>query len=56
MKLFRFLKYESEINKARNFHKSFPEYSVTPLVNLDNLSEKLGVGSIFLKDESYNLD
>ena len=43
----------SEINKARNFHKSFPEYSVTPLVNLDKLSEKLGVADIFLKDESY---
>ena len=43
----------SEINKARNFHKSFPEYSVTPLVNLDKLSEKLGVANIFLKDESY---
>lgn len=42
-----------EINKARNFHKSFPEYSVTPLVNLENLSEKLGLSGIFLKDESY---
>lgn len=42
-----------EINKARNFHKSFPEYSVTPLVNLENLSGKLGLGGIFLKDESY---
>ncbi|MDZ5035510.1 diaminopropionate ammonia-lyase, partial [Clostridium perfringens] len=42
-----------EINKARNFHKSFPEYSVTPLVNLENLSEKLGLGGIYLKDESY---
>lgn len=42
-----------EINKARNFHRSFPEYSITPLVNLDNLSKKLGLGGIFLKDESY---
>ncbi len=42
-----------EINKARNFHKSFPEYSVTPLVNLGNLSERLGLSGIFLKDESY---
>lgn len=42
-----------EINKARNFHKSFPEYSVTPLVNLDILSKRLGLGGIFLKDESY---
>ncbi len=42
-----------EINKVRNFHKSFPEYSVTPLVNLENLSKRLGVGGIYLKDESY---
>ncbi len=42
-----------EINKVRNFHKSFPEYSVTPLVNLDNLSKRLGVSGIYLKDESY---
>ena len=42
-----------EINKARNFHKSFPEYSVTPLVNLENLSERLGLGGVYLKDESY---
>ncbi|WP_288221375.1 diaminopropionate ammonia-lyase [uncultured Clostridium sp.] len=42
-----------EINKVRNFHKSFPEYSVTPLVNLENLSKRIGVGGIYLKDESY---
>ena len=42
-----------EINKARNFHKSFPEYSVTPLVNLDNLRKNLGLSGLFLKDESY---
>jgi diaminopropionate ammonia-lyase len=42
-----------EINKARNFHKSFPEYSVTPLVNLENLSKRLGLKGIYLKDESY---
>ncbi|MED4206909.1 diaminopropionate ammonia-lyase [Neobacillus mesonae] len=39
--------------KVRNFHKSFPEYKVTPLHSLDELSEKLGVGSIWVKDESY---
>ena len=43
----------NEITKARNFHKSFPEYTVTPLVNLENLSEKLGLKGIYLKDESY---
>lgn len=41
------------INKVRKFHKSFPEYKVTPLHNLDNLANYLGVKSIFLKDESY---
>lgn len=41
------------INKVRNFHRSFPEYEVTPLHKLDNLAKHLGVKNIFLKDESY---
>lgn len=41
------------ISKVRKFHKSFPEYKVTPLHKLDNLAKYLGVESIFLKDESY---
>lgn len=41
------------INKVRNFHRSFPEYEVTPLHKLDNLAKHLGVKDIFLKDESY---
>lgn len=44
---------EKEIEKARRFHKSFPQYTKTPLVSLDNLAEKLGVGGIYIKDESY---
>lgn len=39
--------------KAQKFHKSFPEYSVTPLVDLKNLANTLGVASIRVKDESY---
>ena len=39
--------------KARVFHKSFPEYAVTPLANLSNLATYLGVKSIHVKDESY---
>ena len=39
--------------KARAFHSSFPEYAITPLVNLKNLSNELGVKSIYIKDESY---
>ena len=39
--------------KVRAFHQSFPEYSVTPLVNLSHLAQELGVASIHVKDESY---
>ncbi|MGL4392441.1 MAG: diaminopropionate ammonia-lyase [Fusobacteriaceae bacterium] len=42
-----------EVTKARKFHESFPEYSVTPLANLKNLAKALGLGGIFVKDESY---
>ncbi|WP_026574619.1 diaminopropionate ammonia-lyase [Bacillus sp. UNC438CL73TsuS30] len=41
------------IKKVRNFHKSFPEYKVTPLHSLEELSKQLGVSNIWVKDESY---
>jgi diaminopropionate ammonia-lyase len=39
--------------KVRDFHKSFPEYKVTPLHRLDKLAKQLGVSDIWVKDESY---
>ncbi len=39
--------------KALTFHRSFPEYKITPLVSLENLAGLLGVKSIHVKDESY---
>mgnify|MGYP003320064061 CR=1 FL=1 len=39
--------------KVNAFHKSFPEYSVTPLRELKNLAADLGVKSIYVKDESF---
>ena len=41
------------INKVRDFHKSFPQYSATPLAALDNLASELGIGGIYVKDESH---
>ncbi|WP_222119379.1 hypothetical protein [Siminovitchia fortis] len=41
------------VEKVRNFHKSFPEYKVTPLHSLDKLSKQFGVSNIWVKDESY---
>ena len=38
--------------KVNDFHRSFPEYCVTPLADLKNLAAFLGVKSIFVKDES----
>ncbi|MDA8442490.1 MAG: diaminopropionate ammonia-lyase [Peptococcaceae bacterium] len=43
----------SEIAKARNFHASFPQYQPTPLRSLKHLAKILGVGGIYVKDESY---
>ena len=41
------------IKQAREFHKSFPQYSITPLAKLDGMAEGLGLGGLFVKDESY---
>lgn len=35
------------------FHQSFPEYELTPLVDLKGLAEHLGIENIWIKDESY---
>lgn len=43
----------SEIKKARTFHESFPQYSETPLARLDHMAEYLGLGEVYVKDESY---
>ena len=42
-----------EVKKARAFHASFPQYSVTPLADLRRMAEYLGVGGIYVKNESY---
>lgn len=41
------------VASAQVFHSSFKEYEETPLVELKNLAELLGVKNIFIKDESY---
>ena len=41
------------VAKARFFHTSFPQYSITPLARLDGMAKYLGLGGLFVKDESY---
>lgn len=38
---------------VNNFHKSFDIYEKTPLVDLKNLAEEIGLRKFFVKDESY---
>ena len=36
----------------RAFHKTFPQYSETPLAHLPETAALLGLGDVFIKDES----
>lgn len=38
---------------VQRFHKTFPEYAMTPLVDLKDLAGELGVRQIYVKDESF---
>ena len=44
---------QGNVAKAQAFHRSFPQYSVTPLARLDGMARRLGLGSLCVKDESY---
>ena len=42
--------------KIRSFHRQLPGYRMSPLKGLSNLAAKLGLGGIWVKDESARLD
>ncbi|MBQ2752215.1 MAG: diaminopropionate ammonia-lyase, partial [Oscillospiraceae bacterium] len=44
---------KSETDKARAFHRSFPQYDSTPLHNLKNAAAEMGIAGLYVKDESY---
>ena len=43
----------NNVNQARAFFRSFPQYAVTPLARLDGLAGRLGLGGLYVKDESH---
>lgn len=47
-----FLNLESA-KKVQSFHSSFPVYKETPLVELKHTAKSMGLGNIYIKDESY---
>ena len=44
---------KEEVTKARNFHRSFPQYRETPLCDLRGMASLLGLGRVAVKDESF---
>ncbi len=44
---------QGEAQRALRFHRTFPEYAPTPLHTLPGLAHDLGVGQLFVKDESH---
>lgn len=42
-----------EVQRARRFHQSFPQYAVIPLARLSRMAGHLGLKDVFVKDESY---
>ena len=40
-------------NKVQSFHRSFPMYAPTPLAHLKATAKALGLGDVWVKDESY---
>lgn len=42
-----------EVQRARRFHRSFPQYAVIPLARLFRMAGQLGLKDVFVKDESY---
>ncbi len=44
---------KEEVTKARNFHRTFPQYKETPLRSLKQMASYLGLGTVAVKDESF---
>lgn len=47
---------EPVVNLTRVFHQRLPGYAPTPLLDLHELAGRVGVGRLWLKDESARLD
>jgi diaminopropionate ammonia-lyase len=47
---------DAPAKEVSRFHQSLPNYSVTPLIELPAIAAELGVGRVFLKDESARMN
>ena len=46
----------TKAEEVRRFHRSFPMYAPTPLAALPETAKMLGIGEIYVKDESHRFD
>lgn len=44
---------QENVLKAISFHRSFPQYNITPLWELPAMAKTLGIGKLCVKDESF---
>lgn len=44
---------KNDLIEIKKFHESFDQYKPTPLINLNKLSNYLGLSNLFVKDESF---
>ena len=44
---------KDKIEQVKAFHSTFPQYSVTPLADLKGMAARMGLGGLYVKDESY---
>ena len=47
---------DAPAKEVARFHQSLPNYSVTPLIELPTIAVELGVGRVFIKDESARMN
>jgi diaminopropionate ammonia-lyase len=47
---------DAPAKEVARFHKSLPNYAVTPLIELPSIATELGVGKVFIKDESARMN
>lgn len=40
------------VEAVQSFHRSFPQYAPTPLCHLKGMAKRLGLGGVYVKDES----
>ena len=45
----------SNVAKARFFHSGFPQYTITPLAELDGMAKYLGLGGLYVKNEAHQI-